>query len=786
MPKKSAAEKGPRSGGELKEVSDPRFSSMHTAPIFKKFKKDDNKLKLDNRFSKVLTDERFRSAPGAVDKYGRKAKKATSKAAKEELEQFYSIEDDDAEEIAEEDEDDEEVGVKNKKKKNQQKMKEPESRLEYLNKLARGEVSSSDSDEDGDSDNSSDSDSSSEDGDASVNGDVLSDEEDAPTGDATQRLAIQNLDWDNMTAEDIMVVMQSFCPSGRIVKNVVVYPSDFGKQQMEHEAKFGPAFMSRNDKNVGDDKNDDDGDEESGGDDELYDGVYGDNDESDGEDNAKDDKKKVKGGDFRRKSKVAGLVMQDELVRRGKADKSTLDLGDEEGKAPLSYASSESRDGVNVVALRKYELNKLKYFFAVAECDSVETADIVYKELDGLELENTSMTFDLRFVPDDLSFEERDIRDSTTSSSIAPNYKPPDFIVQALQHTNVECTWDDGDKERGRKLGQTFSKWKDLNESEFQQYLASESEDSEEDESPSQQKKQKARGKGKKDVRKLLLGDASGSDDSSDDGEEGGDDDFFVHPGSDDDDEDRVDDDGEEIHKEFSFMPKNTKESDDEAPEDETPFDKTMRKIAEKKKAKKLAKKALKTGQTAEQYTKSNGGGDLESEDDEPVRKEKSKSQSKKAEPKLSDNAASTEELDLMFGDGEEDYDMHSLVKAEKDKAKGKKKAKRGKKGKGGDDDDKNTEKAADPFVINTKDDRFSAMMNGDSRFGIDPLASEYKATQSMSVIMEEQKKRRKQGKKRDNSKESNEGDGAAAGDAGAQPEVDLDALKSRLKRRKA
>ena len=46
-----------------------------------------NKVKLDNRFSSVLTDKRFRSAPGAVDKYGRKTKKATAKAAKEELKQ---------------------------------------------------------------------------------------------------------------------------------------------------------------------------------------------------------------------------------------------------------------------------------------------------------------------------------------------------------------------------------------------------------------------------------------------------------------------------------------------------------------------------------------------------------------------------------------------------------------------------------------------------------------------------------------------------------------------------
>ena len=92
MPKKSGA-KPVYKGNE--DTTDSRFTSMYSAPIFKKYRKEDNKVKLDDRFGSVLTDKRFRSAPGAVDKYGRKAKKATAKAAKEELEQFYSIEGED-------------------------------------------------------------------------------------------------------------------------------------------------------------------------------------------------------------------------------------------------------------------------------------------------------------------------------------------------------------------------------------------------------------------------------------------------------------------------------------------------------------------------------------------------------------------------------------------------------------------------------------------------------------------------------------------------------------------
>ena len=123
----------------------------------------------------------------------------------------------------------------------------------------------------------------------------------------------------------------------------------------------------------------------------------------------------------------------------------------------------------------------MKYYFAIVEFDSIQTADVLYEQVDGLEIEHSSMVFDLRFVPDEVSFEDRQVRDSCDSGSIPTNYKPPDFIVQALQRTNVECTWDEGDKDRGRKLGRSFGGWKDLNESELQQYLASDSDEGDEE-----------------------------------------------------------------------------------------------------------------------------------------------------------------------------------------------------------------------------------------------------------------------------------------------------------------
>ena len=51
-----------------------------------------------------------------------------------------------------------------------------------------------------------------------------------PEAEATSRLAVVDLDWDHVSAEDILAIMRSFLQRGQAIRRVAVYPSDYGLQ----------------------------------------------------------------------------------------------------------------------------------------------------------------------------------------------------------------------------------------------------------------------------------------------------------------------------------------------------------------------------------------------------------------------------------------------------------------------------------------------------------------------------------------------------------------------------
>jgi hypothetical protein len=248
MSKKSKSKKSLRENQDDSIPDDPRFNDLLNAPIFKNISKEKHKVEIDDRFKAALTDERFNViSSSSVDAYGRKIKKGAGK--EKILDELYKVEED-----REEEADEKETSIdKQRKTKALSTPKKSKldlaDRVDYLNKLARGEISCSD-----DSDSTDDDDSQQEVEDDNENEEEAIDEEevseedsdddmeideeeqlaiallkgksplDIPTatlqgeegeeeqdeteeielGEATRRLSILNCDWDNIRAEDIM------------------------------------------------------------------------------------------------------------------------------------------------------------------------------------------------------------------------------------------------------------------------------------------------------------------------------------------------------------------------------------------------------------------------------------------------------------------------------------------------------------------------------------------------------------------------------------------------------
>jgi hypothetical protein len=139
--------------------------------------------------------------------------------------------------------------------------------------------------------------------------------------------------------------------------------------------------------------------------------------------------------------------------------------------------STSLDDQFNQDNLRKYQLARLKYYYAVITCSSLATARQIYDQCDGLELESSANTIDLRYIPVDTVFDVADVVGECTTGS--KGYTPvQDFFTAALQHTRVDLSWDRDDVKRGMVLRKKRGK-KDVFVDDFNDYLASEDSDSE-------------------------------------------------------------------------------------------------------------------------------------------------------------------------------------------------------------------------------------------------------------------------------------------------------------------
>lgn len=734
--KQSSRSKAPRADEEDIPIDTKRFDS--SKPQFKETnEKSGTKVVLDERFSSVLTDPKFQL--DIQDKYGRKNKKDK---AKSELSAFYEIEDpaasnDDGDDRKTPQEEDHSPAIAEQKTNNDDdessseeegvhgKLQNPASRIAYLTALSRGELDLSSSSDESDGDDDDDNSHSEDDGDSEATDDVMGkagildpskrDEEIEITTEESPYLAVMDMDWSHVRALDIFAVVSSFVPPGS-VKSVRVYASDFGIARMEREAQFGPE----------------------------------------------------------------GLWKKSESTKNNSGAPDSGSSDEEREKTSVGDDAEEAlSSGFDPEKLREYEASKLKYYFAVVEMASSSHAESVYKEIDGLEFEHSSAALDVRAIPEEELpniVKERPMRDEATG--IPSNYEPPEFVVSALQQTNVQCTWEAGDRERERtltKYAESGQDWREIAESDdIKAYLGSDA-SSDEDEEKGQNKTSRMRkmlgldNSGDEDSKGNSDEDKSDSeDDSSNGGEYARSESFLIQEEEDEAGGDKV----------ISFVPgaekledkiRSTIDKKKDAAKEATPWEAFLEKRKQKRKERKAMARAKREEinqsrrvSKEDKSNKKNPAGSAKSE----------KEKSKKWDAEL--------ELLVAGDDGEEeqrDYDIRGLQRLEQNKSKKLKGARKRKEAA------RETNLMGTGFKVDMEDNRFGAVLDGmDDRFGIDRTDPNYKETPAMREIMAEQTRRRKKRKTKfaeavvpNISAESNESNSGASA---------LSSLVSRLKQK--
>lgn len=256
-------------------------------------------------------------------------------------------------------------------------------------------------------------------------------EEEEDYADPTKRIAAVNLDWDNLRAADLFTVFNSFLkPSGkngesstsvgRLV-SVKIFPSEFGKGRLAMEEKEGPGgglFVSKSGagkgkgkgkgknkgglivKRRGDDSEEEEYDSE---DEEDYDSM----DEEEFDDFANENDSDMVG-----ESVNEDADSEDDDDDEDE-DEDVDDLEDgfegEELEVVSDVESDAGSEDINMDQLRQYQLERLRYYYAIAEFSTVQAAMKVLSECNGTEFERTANMFDLTYVPEEMEFDEAEV-----------------------------------------------------------------------------------------------------------------------------------------------------------------------------------------------------------------------------------------------------------------------------------------------------------------------------------------------------------------------------------------
>ncbi|RKF60419.1 Pre-rRNA-processing protein esf1 [Erysiphe neolycopersici] len=164
------------------------------------------------------------------------------------------------------------------------------------------------------------------------------------------------------------------------------------------------------------------------------------------------------------------------FAKNGEKDLSEDNESEDDEKIAQLLQKPDDGAEYNNSALRQYQLERLRYFYAVVICSSPAVAQTIYEATDGREYLSSANFLDLRFIPDETEFEDK-ARDECTELPVG--YRPTEFTTTALQHSKVKLTWDTEPNEIIRKeaINRAFSGApSEINENDLQAYLGSDSE----------------------------------------------------------------------------------------------------------------------------------------------------------------------------------------------------------------------------------------------------------------------------------------------------------------------
>ncbi|EME40559.1 hypothetical protein DOTSEDRAFT_74196 [Dothistroma septosporum NZE10] len=690
-------------------MSDSRFSALSSDPRYRLPSRKEARTAVDPRFKTLFTDKEF-SKKAKVDRYGRKIKPETGK---KDLERLYKLDKEektksileqqverevvDSSEESEDDEDDEES--------------EDEQSLKTRDPAREGFFESESSEEET-SDEEDEEDKELELAEATAGQEQT---EDIPMGDVSRRIACVNLDWDNIRAADLMAVALSFAPTGGMVRNVTIYPSEFGRERLEREEIEGPPR-------------------------EIF---------------ASSSSKKTKATE---------------------EDESSDDDDDKIKERLLKQQASEG-DEFDTAKLRQYQLERLRYFYAVIECDGHGTAKTIYDAMDGREYLSTSNFFDLRFVPDDTSFDDDKPHDEC--DQIPRGYKPNDFRTEALTHSKVRLTWDDDDATRKEVQKRAFSR-AEMDENDLQAYIGSD--DSDADSTTSRKSSAEDKKAKKKEAQRAKMREALG----------------LPVEGTVLSKKDKDEPVGEMQITFTSGLAGNGKDGkgvfENEPQDEESTRERYIRKEKERKQKRKERMKAERNGADADEEEVAGATAGAGSDDADPfndpffndpeVAKKQEKVAKKAARQAKIDAKAAADaeaearrgELELLMAEEDADvrhFDMREIEKAQKEAKRAKHNKKKGK---------REIERVQDDFKVETEDPRFNKLYDS-HEYAIDPTNPRFKQTEGMKTLLEEGRKKRKvvddEGEDGQMSKKGKKAKGNSdAGDGGE----DVKGLVARLK----